>query len=386
MAVTLTALGDTLDITIVDGNFEKIQDLMRESLLASDLTSQFRRIRISRYISGKLVSSTVFANPFRDPDHGYSSQKSDFFDITDRPTTHVPGTSTTPTQIRDYMNDPRNYAMEFLGKPGPSFWWSWQEDAIDPDIFVALSVLGWAPTGWPYRRYPDELCFSRWLTVPGASIRAYVPQRGIATVRASCSASTAFWQQIGRNAQSSSWTMTSRETFVRSLSNVRFGLIVDTNPKLFADEFVNNNENIIGPDGNKAPRVSWKVFGDETKSCSQRESTSMEGEVELQGGRWYNFRFAYRAPGHLGWVGDNGTTKTFIEGYWENALSGTSPYINKPSIALANAAGYGQTRRVTPPWVALFESGAISVETANGRLNANIDSTANAEFDTFFGG
>lgn len=384
MPVTLTPVGTTLDVSIVDGNFEKIQNHLQESLLAADLTSRFRRIRVSRYISGKIVSSVTFANPFRDPEHGFSSQKSEFFDITDRPTTHVPGTSTTPTQIRDYMNDPRNYAMEFLGRPGPSFWWSWQEDAIDPDIFAALGILGWAPTGWPYNRYPDDLCFSRWLTVPGASMRMYVPHRGIATVRASCSASTSFWQQIARGANASSWSITQKNNFARELSAVRFGLIVDTNPNLFADEFVNVNESIIGPDGNKAPYVSWKVFGDETKYCSQRESTSMEKEVELRGGRWYNFRFAYRAPGHLGWVGDTGSSKTFVKGYWENEPASSS-YTTKPTFAAANAGTYGNAWRATPPWVSLFESGSISVETAYGRLNANVNDTSNSEFDQFFG-
>ena len=92
MAVSFTVVGSTVDVSVVDGNFETWQNIFRSGLLSADITGSISRFRVFRYISGRLVSMHTFANPYRNPDAGLTQGVRDVFDLTYRAATEASGT------------------------------------------------------------------------------------------------------------------------------------------------------------------------------------------------------------------------------------------------------------------------------------------------------
>lgn len=377
MPVTINPVGGVLNVSVIDQNLENIQDLFKEGLVEADLSSRIDRFRIARYTHGRIVSVRDFENPYRNPDHGNSDQVLEVLDLTDRKTTANLQSTSTAAEYVNYMNDPRNYAMELLGKPGPSFWFNFQDDGI------ALSSLpaAWAPADWPFQKYPENLCFSRWLTVPGSSGRFYVDGPCLARITASASGSYSFTQQILRDVNRGGWDLSPpnhMEWPKHEFGQVEFALIVDTNPHLFADEFPNTNPHIKSPDGTTAPYKSWSIISRVTSQCAQRHNTQLWGSVALKGKRYYNFRLAFRPAGHLGWV-SGGTGGTFYQNIWENQHN--SGLANRPTYETNYVQTY--TSPFTPNWVNLHESGYLSIDFHYGRSQAMSSDTDHSEHETF---
>ena len=63
MPVTLTPLGDMLEINIFDDNFLTLQDLFRSGLAKADFVGQFSRYQILRHAGGRIVSANSFSRP-----------------------------------------------------------------------------------------------------------------------------------------------------------------------------------------------------------------------------------------------------------------------------------------------------------------------------------
>jgi hypothetical protein len=390
MPITVTAVGTTLDVSIVDDNFESIQDLFRQGLIADDFVNTFDRFKIKRFTGGKLVAMDTGVNPLLISE---LANTNGVFDITYR---HVDENSSTNAGDEVETRDRAAYAMELLGKPGPSMYYHWQEEGKGAPIFT---LAGWPPSGWPFNRYPAELCFSKWLTVPFASARVWVDEPCIARIHATCKGSHNLFRIISGMFDSLADNAVANK---RSYHFGRFGLVVDTNPNLYSDEFTNTNPNILDPvTGAQAPYVSWKIIKDRTFFLPQRAQIHLTAEVALKGRRYYNFSLKFRDAAHHGWCGIDGANNLFFEyANWETASGdpdGINPFIgpavvwlNGPSFSanwtalMVNAAGNRVPRGLPfwPSWINLWENTSMNVEFFYGRDEAYSTNSAGAEFST----
>tara|TARA_R110002110_G_scaffold40266_2_gene128917 strand:- start:25828 stop:26952 length:1125 start_codon:yes stop_codon:yes gene_type:complete len=374
MAVSFTVVGSTVDVSVVDGNFETWQNIFRSGLLSADIAGSISRFRVFRYISGRLVSMHTFANPYRNPDAGLTQGVRDVFDLTYRAGTEASGTI-AGAEAREAAGPRNAYAMELLGRPGPSFHYEFQEQGIaESAVATAASSSGWPPANWPYTRYPDDYCYSRWLTVPGASVREYVKHPTVARITAHVKGSWQHWAQI---APAGAAGNPSQSLPVRANNLVRAALIVDTNPTLTTD-FPNSNPNIKDPStGSTASHVSWNIANDQTFCNSQREIIRLTAEVKLSGGSFYNFSLKLREPGYHGWVLDSGNSWQDDVWEWNGTVAGTVTS-NKPQTNYAVAPAAQYTHRAL--WVNLIESSSIDVELFYRRSTPYLNDTANSEF------
>lgn len=394
MPVAFTAVGTTLVATIIDDNFETVQDLLRSGLDETYLTGQFNRYHVLRYVGGRLVSATSFANPLL-LQETYNSGNVDGL--------YRYGIETDPSEIQSGLNyldttttDWATSAMEFLGRPGPSFYFDFQEDEI-PEADLA-GVAGWPLANWPFTRYPAQLCFSPWLTVPGASLKTWVDAPCVARIRATTRTSLNFCpvgkQSIadrGVSAGYGSFDYSRVDDNVnwRAANWHRFALIADTNPKLFTDEFANTNPNIKTPGtSTTAPYVSWKLVQQQAFYCSQRQEIKLTGEVALAGRRDYNFSFKMKGGGIRGWVKSVEGVDTWDSGFWRNDPDNAAgPGIDSEwSVAYYDIFDTDYSTAVSPltqrvlapnlPYFNLWESGTIHVEFDYSRTEAYVtDST-----------
>ena len=341
MAVSFTVVGSTVDVSVVDGNFETWQNIFRSGLLSADA--------------------------------GLTQGVRDVFDLTYRAGTEASGTI-AGAEAREAAGPRNAYAMELLGRPGPSFHYEFQEQGIaESAVATAASSSGWPPANWPYTRYPDDYCYSRWLTVPGASVREYVKHPTVARITAHVKGSWQHWAQI---APAGAAGNPSQSLPVRANNLVRAALIVDTNPTLTTD-FPNSNPNIKDPStGSTASHVSWNIANDQTFCNSQREIIRLTAEVKLSGGSFYNFSLKLREPGYHGWVLDSGNSWQDDVWEWNGTVAGTVTSKPQTNYAVAPAAQY--THRAL--WVNLIESSSIDVELFYRRSTPYLNDTANSEF------
>lgn len=388
MAITITAIGTTLQISVLDEDFRQVQDFLRSSLSRGDLTGRFDRYNILRYTGGKLVSSSARAARPLLPELADSGT----FDTCYRPPKDSASTYDGPQQRDDYGN----VAMEFLGRPGPSFYYDFQEDEItEAQVIAAATAGGWPPVNWPYSRYSRDLCFSPWLTIPGAAQKVWVDQPCVARLTAMGMGALTFSSvgeesvQIAGANTHYGYTLIDNTLHDRNLHPNRFALVVDTNPILYADEFANTNPNIKDPvTGATAPYRSWKVLKEKAFHCGQRQSIKLAAEVALQGGRYYNFSFKYRDGSIRGWVGDGGALlgPTFLPEPWPSGS-----LLTRDATVDANwqaeytarfSAGYFGGIGWWPkmPFVSLWESAGLSVELFYNRASAYRTTSTDPDF------
>lgn len=370
MPVTFTAVGSTLDVTIIDANFFSFEQLFKSGVVTADFLSTFSRFRVRRYVSGTLVAAHSFANPYRAYSDSLSNGIIERLDISFRKNDLDPG---VPENIdQDEQEIGRHaYEMELLGKPGPSFYYSFQEDAYDPAVVLA-GVAGWPPAGWPIGRYPSEFCFSRWLTCPGASVRVYVPYPCVARVHSMAKGDSNMYSIVRENVAGSSpiYIYPHRRASMRS-----HAIIVDTNPTLYMDEFSNTNPNVKDPTtGLTSPYCSWKILDEITRFVSNREVTEQWAEVALKGGRYYNFSMKWKDPCTHGWV--DKSTNTFMHSIWERSVGAA----NSPVLGALGSLTI--ERWYSPKWIALWENCSINVEFFYGRSTAYVNDTSHADFST----
>lgn len=368
MPITFTAIGNLLDAVIVDDNFSSVDDLLRSGLSNTDLSGTIDRYRIRRYTGGRIVTALAGSRPFaRDTVRDGSGTRSErgmldsIFDLSfDGASEECLATESKAPADMVEGADQRHYKMELLGQPGPSFYFDWQEDGYAEPTGAA----DWPPSGWPYAKWPSNLCFSRWLTVPRAAVRVFVDQPCVVKIRASCLVSAnmfralVLWKYHHDNSLADPFTNspTSLRLNTRWINFARFGLFVDTNPQLFADEFVNLNPNIV------SATVSWVKAADRTFEMGQRQMVTLEAEVALVGNRFYNFSFRYKDAATHGWAEqphDEGTV--FHSGNFESSTLDYSlrtpewqAYL-PPEASAAGMAWY-------PNWINLWETTSLSVE------------------------
>ena len=391
MPVTLTALGDTLDVALIDTNFSSLQELFRSGLVRADFTGNFTRYHIHRHIGGRLVSATTFANPlllrqmstelgwldlnYKYGTDAFESGGPDLLMVNDQ-------------KIDEDADDWSGLEMEFLGKPGPSLYYQWQEDGLTEVTSGLSTVANWPPSYWPIDRFPAGQCFSYWLTVPGASKKIWVEEPCVARIHAMGKGSLN-WKQVKELTENFQYEFLGGVPNKREMHLAQLGLFVDTNPVLYSDEFQNTNPNIVTPGtSTTAPYVSWKKVRDQTYYCPQRSLFKLAGEVALRGRRWYNFSYKYRDGGIKGCIlEDSAGTRTWYPGHWKPVPG----YVRDPAFSLGWNNLFtlfnSHLSSTDPPFpqphlVALWESSAIHVEFYYGRQTAYSTDSAAAEFVT----
>jgi len=376
MPVVFTPLGDTLEAAVIDGNIEQVEQLLRGLILEGDITGDFRRWRIMQYTSGRIVAAHTFANPDRPvpqtkrTKHGLTGAALERFDITYRQKLEDCGLI-ADAQARAHAIHRAAYEMELFGRPGPSFFYSFQEDGYDPTVALA-GVAGWPPGGWPLTRYPQEYCFSRWLTCPGASVKVWVPRPCIARIHGMAKVSTDIWHRIWGMASFNRPDLVGLE--IGALA--RFALVVDTNPNLHDDEFTNTNPNIVDPQtGVMSPVCSWQIIRDRTLIQSQRHENELWGEVALKGGRFYNFSLKMTDAMTHGWVDRTAPATWDGLNSWESQHASAAP--NAPQSVLSVLA---QDKQFRPLWISLWENCSMNVEFVYGRDEAYVTDSEDPEF------
>ena len=381
MSVAFTAVGTTLDATIIDENFQTIQDLFRGGLVTADFISRFDVFRIYRYTNGSIESMKLFANPFRTHRVGVIDGAMDRFMINYVSNGEDSGDPLVAV-TRESGGALSAYPMELLGRPGKSLYYAFEEDGLqDPETIFGSGLANWPPAGWPYTRYSEDVCYSRWLTVPGAALRCYVPEKATCRIKAHAKGSLTAWQM----AKYYDGSDADHADPYRDYCFARLGIVVDTNPNLWEDEFPNTNRWIKSPDGSQAPVCSWKIAADRTFCMAQREKFELWApNVSLQGRRWYNFSMRYREPGHYGWIDRDNAT--WVDKFWEKCWDSHRGSSNAPQISNRHeylASGALRTNFFDALWIALWESSGIEVEFKYG-MNGTHATNDHADFGTIY--
>ena len=323
-----TVVGNTLDATILDGNFEILRQYLQQQIVAGDISvAQIDRYISRQFISGKIAAAEVRSYPLEDNQNSELSGPK-----ADREETY-----------RDLYLNARNlsqqvHTMELLGRPGPSFYWQFQEDGI---------VYGNAPDP---QRYDPGYCYSLWKTVPHCSLKVYVPHPCLVKMHA-----RAYFLACMSGAGESTFQNSAfgwqnlLKTYGKDIT-MRLGLFVDTNPNLHSDEFSNSNPNILDPvSGAQATRCSWQEVSSKTIGVNLWNREDITGSVVLKGGRWYNFSLKYRGSGSLGYRA--GGIDPFIDEVFEYA-----------GAALPNFNGSDQQTVAIPPFDITYLSKNLFLE------------------------
>tara|TARA_R110000751_G_scaffold307286_2_gene428016 strand:- start:6757 stop:7827 length:1071 start_codon:yes stop_codon:yes gene_type:complete len=341
MPITIDTIGASIVASIVDGNFAKLEAYLREQIVDGDIKpGQITRILMKRYENGKLAAATTQSLPMIDEGVGVQQNAQAVYDLNFR---HV---DTNPdAKIQE------SQSMELLGRPGPSLYWQYQEDEI-------------VYSGGDLNRYPANVCYSNWLSVPNTSVRVYVPEPCVARIDASayflaCVSAVARYitnADFGGGGEAASKTEwdTNYWTHGDQIA-MQWAIVADTNPVLFADEFANTNPHILNPStGNVAQYANFKFVNTKKIHTPLWARESITGEVVLQGGRWYNFSLKFKGAGTMGYRA--GGTNPLVDGIYE---------IDNP--ALANwAGGTFQEMAHVPPHECLWISSGLKVELIYG--------------------
>lgn len=347
MSITFNVIGDTLNAIVVDQNFDRIENYFNEGVPASDIADQsiskyvLRRYEASRIVQAHAMSNQFDVNQTRARDERvYGEYEYLFRD----PLGYVLGSG----------DEQHGLMMELLGRPGPSFYWSYLEDGL------SLSVT---QPDKP-KRYDERFCYSYWLTVPKATVRVYVPDNCIARIKGSAYftalASAAF--DFVRNGPGLASWLANYKVEGRQ-GTIRFALFVDENPGL-TNEFVNNNQYLIDPNtGLQATHCSWQMIRKKTSYLGAWSQVNLTGDVALQGGKYYNFSLKFSPACKVGYAEQGGFVKEFFE-YDVNSLAGY------------NSGVYNRRETVgVPPTEVGWISSELDIEFFYGHSNLTSDTT-----------
>jgi len=337
VSISFTPIGSALDATIVGGNFDILENYLNERIVAGDIVDGgithfiMRRYDHSRIESARSMSVEFSVN------------------------TTLPREERVNGEHEIVYRDPLGTAfgdtgtlhgvmMEYLGRPGPSFYWSFQEDGLV------------SPTAPPdVQRYDKEYCYSHWLTVPHASVRVFVPNGCVARISASAyyvglvtAASEFIWNGPGIGA----WDLAHAYKTEGRAGVIKFGLFVDENPGL-SDEFANTNPHVLNPEtGAMADYASWKKVTDKTSYLGAWSREDLKGDVILQGGKHYNFSLKWKFAQKLGYIIPGGSV--FVDGFYE---------LDNNTLANYNTAVYNYQKMVgVPPLELTWVSSYLDVE------------------------
>ena len=310
MPLTFSTITANINPLLVDGNLDDIDRLLREQVVDSDFAvgNTIGRFKVKRGQFGKVSSAISRTEEIYG--YGYESQSNNagYYEMlgVDRNKFYING------QPSKYGSAIRT--MEFLGSPGPSFYYNFQEDGVaDPGADVK-------------NRFPSHLCYSYWLTCPNASTKLWIDGPCVVRVKAMYHAMLAinYWGQFVNHGANiapqtnihSSWRQNTA-TLGREMA-MRIALVVDTNPILHDDEFANSNPNIKNPDGSTASRRTWEFIEEKSVYAGGTATKNqISGDIALKGNKHYNFSMKFRDAATIGYMAGG----TWYDGTYENSVS-----------------------------------------------------------------
>tara|TARA_R100001594_G_scaffold45507_1_gene78416 strand:- start:198 stop:1688 length:1491 start_codon:yes stop_codon:yes gene_type:complete len=378
MPITLTDVDGLIDASVIDDNFTELENLLKEGVSKEDFNGKFTKFKIRRYTSGKIVSFNTGSNPYSSPrdaeitgtfENNWTegtpesklTNESDINKITLSVGSSHDGKEDNPDAYDYSINE---YPMEFLGFPGSTLMYDFQEQGI-PNPSQLATDLGTTLTNWPPGQgaattsHPDNQCWSRWLTVPDCAGGVYVDEPCVAIITATVRGNYFFTPALRvhgintdvvyrntdfdiKDEEGGTVRIKTREIDEPSglgllmegqdqSAFLRLGLFVDTNPIVHDDEFTNGDDygnlvkfasgELIGhgynpwigsnakgelqntrPDNVAATR-SWVKVKEVTYRVRQRNTYQLVAAIELKGRKKYNFSLKFRPAGYYGWVG-----------------------------------------------------------------------------------
>ena len=357
MSITISTVSGSLAATTIDANFDNVQKLLIEGIAKGDIDSnKLDKYVLKRYTDGKITSATVGSYPLYD---GAQKTKKALADlIPDFVKARNNGSIAYESAIGRINNFSHQNPFEYLGSPGPSFYVDGQEEGTD---LTTKTIIAETPSyadsanidaipAHLTKRFPENECWSRWLTVPHCSTKIWIPEACVALVNAQF----AFYPGPGgtqyRIGHAGKKWQPHKVGKLQLTNACRVGLVVDTNPVVRAGvEFSNSNPNIIDPaTGSQATHVSWRVFEEKAIRKVSTTINNVRGAVALQGGAWYNFSCKYRSAGTFGYLANhrwsNGSSSYVIDQFAESAgiTSWNSAYLGSPptDASAENVAKY----------------------------------------------
>ena len=335
MTISLSTVSGTLSATAIDTNFNNLQKHLIEGIAKGDIDSNdLDKYVLKRYTDGRISSATVGSYPIYD--YGFQQNLALVDIVPDFVKPRLDTWAATGTYVGDLITSAYQYPFELLGSPGPSFLVDGQEDGVDltskqivPAVPLWISATGTqAIPQYMYKRFPQNECWSRWLTVPQCSTKIYIPEPCVALVNAQFTAIPGPGGSQYKTGTGAGAYWDPYETGkLQYATSFRTALVVDTNPILRDGiEFANTNANIRDPaDGSQASHVSWKIFQDKTCKKASLMQNNIRGAVALQGGTWYNFSCKYKGAGTFGTLANhaysNGNSGYVIEGYADQLIT-----------------------------------------------------------------
>ena len=321
MPITLNPVTGELDATVVDDNFGELESFLKEGAKDDDFNGRFTKYNIRRHTGGKIVAFNSGTNRHAPVD---SSSKIGTFennwisgapeisfvdmegDSLERAAGRVVSSESGGTDGFYEGKSDMDYAhalqhpFELLGFPGGSLYYDFQEQGFsDPasyyDANTSLTVANWPPDDSLTVKYPDNECWSRWLTIPDAAGGVYVDEPCVAIITAQVTGNYFFTPSMrvhGTNlgiggagmsvpspvvtkeggpsvnvvglicagaggfytteVDTESTTIEGLKLFkdmlegTQNSASIRLGLFVDTNPVVWADEFPNDGADTSG--------------------------------------------------------------------------------------------------------------------------------------------
>lgn len=390
MPVTITSVTGALTVDITEDNFDNIEEFLREHVLNQDLNPNITRLFVRRWSGGRIQEVwSLGSNPWIID--GVSDARSVSELRLLQGTFEMNTRNRYPAVAPDRTADRPEQLMEFLGTPGKTLWWEFQEDEL------SSPTSGWSPSGAPegeattgnYGEFPENECFSWWLTAPHGGVKVSVMSPCIAKVSANFVANLCFSQIIAKIREGTGGWPGARTapivaghpeggSFVGDGPAMRVGLFVDTNPELRdADwagarnkepEFSNSNPRIATKSSVgwvTSPYKTWSQIEAKTIHAALRTSDSIVGEVALKGNGFYNFSLKFRDANTHGYIDQS----TFQVGDWEASALPVSYRLTDPDL-------FGSV-----PYTNFWEQVALHVEFTYSRETAYLDDEDEPEFD-----
>lgn len=381
IVLTKTFTG-ALVITAINENFSTIEKVLKAGFLAADITGVLTHYHVNMYTGGRLTHMFVGTNPFLADDRLIQEGifESNFRKAGDAP-------KSLAEYVPEYISGVRTHEMmELLGRPGPSFFFDWQQDGINESYFTSGSIVGWPPAHWPWTRYSKEDCYSYWLTVPHASGRVYIHEPCVARVTGNACGAMKFSKVMlniayDMDAEFSALSAAQRAEKVSYMDGVtRCGLFVDTNPHVYSDEFTNTNPNVkVASSGVQSAYCSWKQLQDLTIRDQHMSVLQVPGLVKLKGGRNYNFSMKFRRANTIGHVYRFTGIPTFYDSDWEYK-DGLIPPVYPSDVKFNGTATWGVSPVPYPyfsngitPHTIMWASTNLQVEFFYGRGSLETD-------------
>ena len=303
MPIDLDEVNGSIEASVVDDNFEKLEVFLKENVGKEDFNEKFNKYKIRRFTSGKISSFNTGSNPYSSPrDSSITGLfENNWNEVSEVPTFReiskkdIENIGETDSDSRFALKEGEPYGSieprpnahiysmkgrptELLGFPGGNLCYDFQEQGIPNLDEVHGETIENYPPKEPLQSAPKDECWSMWLTVPDAAGSVYVDEPCVALITATVRGNYFFTPAIRTVNQDLDKTIYNFQQRLPAVSGappppedgdggdfnyfatpdhsglfaikegqdqsafLRLGLFVDTNPNVYDDEFFNGDE------------------------------------------------------------------------------------------------------------------------------------------------